>query len=554
MSEPTHAVFNQVPPPVDYNLYDTDPGLRAAVTREGGAAAHAVLAALGAQLGSAASFELGRLANQYPPVWHGFDAQGRRLDRGEFHPAWHELLRGMIGHGFHSGPWAEPAPGAHVARAAGYLLQGQVEAGSLCPVTMTFGATGLLRREPAAAAWLPLLYSREYDARDLPAPAKRGVLIGMGMTEKQGGSDVRANTTRAVRQHDDSYRITGHKWFFSAPQADAHLVLAQAEAGLSCFLVPRWLPDATRNSVRVQRLKDKLGNRSNPSAEVEFEDAWGQLIGPEGRGVATIIEMASYTRQDCVLGSAALLRQALVLALHHARGRHAFGEALVAQPLMAAVLADLALESQAATALALRIARCLDHADSASERAWFRVMTAAGKFWVCKRAPGLVAEAMEVLGGNGYVEESRVARLYREAPVNSIWEGSGNIMCLDVLRSLRRVAGARDAVLATLEAARGQDRHYDAAFERCAARLAPSAGAAAAAAGGDAAADEAEARVVVQDLVLLAQASLLLAGPCSATAALFCSSRLVHGAPAVAGALPRGHDLAAVLAHALPPL
>ena len=539
MQEATHVVFNQVPHLVDYNLFDTDPALREAVAREGGAAALPLLAAFGAELGKETWFELGRLANVNPPLLHRFDSAGRRIDRIEFHPAWHELLRGIVARGFHSGPWLAPTPGAHVARAAGYLLQGQVEAGTLCPTTMTFGAVPVLRREPALAAqWLPLLATREYDARDLPAGRKHGALLGMGMTEKQGGSDVRANTTRAVRQHDDSWRITGHKWFYSAPQADAHLVLAQADAGPSCFLVPRYTPDEARNAVRIERLKDKLGNRSNASGEVEFDGAFGQLVGQEGKGIRTLLEMASCTRLDCVLGSAALLRQALVLALHHARARHAFGQALIEQPLMRAVLADLVLESQAASALGLRLARALDHPDNATEQALFRVLVAAAKFWVCKRSVAAIGEAMEVLGGNGYVEEGRMARLYREAPVNSIWEGSGNIMCLDVLRALARVPRAGEALLTELGGVRGRDRVYDAACERLAARLRRHP------------AGEEEARALVQDLVLQVQAALLLAGTCSATAGLFCASRLAHGAPPVFGVLPHGHDLTPILARA----
>ena len=350
--------------------------------------------------------------------------------------------------GYHSGPWVRvdgrAVPGAHVARAAGYLLQAQVECGTLCPTTMTYGAIAAMRRDPwLERDWVPRLLTREYDSRDIPIEHKRGGLVGMGMTEKQGGSDVRANTTRAVRSADGSYRITGHKWFFSAPQCDAHLVLAQTDRGVSCFFMPRRLPDGTLNGIYIQRLKDKLGNRSNASSEVEFIDAWAHLMGEEGRGIPTILEMGTYTRLDCVTGSAGMMRQSLVQSVHHARHRKAFGALLIDQPLMQTVLADLAVESEAATALAMRLARAFD-SDAESEAVLRRALTSAAKFWVCKRGCELAAEAMEVLGGNGYTEESPLARMAREMPVNSIWEGSGNIMCLDVLRAFAKSAATRE--------------------------------------------------------------------------------------------------------------
>jgi putative acyl-CoA dehydrogenase len=401
----------------------------------------------------------------------------------------------------HSGPWAEPGGGAQVARAATYLMHGQVEAGSLCPSTMTAASIPVLRQEAWFGGIAPLLYSRRYDGRDLPLAAKTSMTIGMGMTEKQGGSDLRSNTTRAVPVdaggRGQPYRLTGHKWFFSVPTADAHLMLARAHEAFSCFYVPRWLEDGTRNNIRVQRLKNKLGNRSNSSGEVEFQDALGVLVGEEGRGIRTLVEMASYTRIDCVLGSAALLRQALVQALHHARCRRAFGKALESQPLMRSVLADLALESEAATALALRLARALDAAGDPDEDAWRRVMGPAAKFWVCKRAIAAIAECMEVWGGNGFIEDGPMPRLYREAPVNSIWEGSGNIMCLDVLRALGRDRTFSGALLGGLEKEAAADA-------RLAGRVAALRGALA-----DEEAAQAGARGVARDLVLLVQAGLL---------------------------------------------
>jgi putative acyl-CoA dehydrogenase len=466
-------VFNQTPPLGDYNLFSSDAALQEGVSREGAGADFEALVNAGAALGTAASFEDGRLANRYPPVLQRFNVRGERIEAIEFHPAWHALLRGIMARGYHSGPWSAPATaaGTHAARAAGYLMQAQVECGTLCPTTMTYGAIAAMRRDAwLAQDWVPRLVSREYDPRDVPIEHKRGGLIGMGMTEKQGGSDVRANTARAVRSADGTFLITGHKWFFSAPQCDAHLVLAQSDGGLSCFFMPRRLPDGSLNGIFIQRLKDKLGNRSNASAEVEFLDARGHLLGEEGRGIPTILEMATYTRLDCVTGTAGMMRQCVVQAIHHARHREAFGELLIGQPLMRSVLADLALESEAATAVSLRLARAFD-SDGENEIALRRALTSAAKFWVCKRGCALAAEAMEVLGGNGYTEELPLARMVREMPVNSIWEGSGNIMCLDVLRAFGKSAVTRDAVLQELSAARGLNPDFDAAFERFAASL-----------------------------------------------------------------------------------
>ena len=468
----THDISNQTPPLADYNLFASDLSLQEAVRREGAGWAVDDLIAAGDELGTAALSEHARLANRYTPVLQTFNAQGERVDAIEFHPAWHALMRGIAARGYHSSPWAVAAtPSAHTARAAGYLMQAQIESGTLCPTTMTYGAIAAMRRDPQLARdWVPKLLMRDYDARDIPFVHKRSGLIGMGMTEKQGGSDVRANSTRAARCADGSFRITGHKWFFSAPQCDAHLALAQAGGGLSCFFMPRRLPDGTLNGIYIQRLKDKLGNRSNASCEVEFIDAWASLLGEEGRGVATILEMGTFTRLDCCTGSAGMMRQAVVRSLHHARHRSVFGALLVDQPLMRSVLADMAIESEAATALSLRLARAFD-SELPREIALRRALTSAAKFWVCKRGCELAAEAMEVLGGNGYTEELPLARIAREMPVNSIWEGSGNIMCLDVLRAFAKSPVTGEAVLEELSLARGQHRNFDAAFERFAAAV-----------------------------------------------------------------------------------
>jgi putative acyl-CoA dehydrogenase len=439
----THEVTNQVPELHNYNIFSTDIALTEGVRREQAGWRQEKLNRLGAELGSAEVLRLGELANRHLPELATHDRFGNRIDSVEFHPSWHALLGLLRREGLHALPWMEPKNGAHVARAAGYFMHAQLESGSLCPTTMTFASIPVLRNEPKLFAALePKLFSCEHDARDLPIEQKRSILIGMGMTEKQGGSDVRTNTTvaRAVRGEGRGaeYFLTGHKWFFSAPMCDAHLVLARTDAGLSCFFVPRWHADGSKNAVLVQRLKDKLGNRSNSSSEVEFQDASGIMVGDEGRGIPTIIEMANYTRLDCVIGSAGLMRQAFVQSAHHARHRSAFGRHLAEQPLMRNVLSDLALESEAATQLMLRLARAFEAPDDPLERAWRRIVTPAAKFWICKRALEFTGECMEVWGGNGYVETAPMARMYREAPVNSIWEGSGNVMCLDVLRAIER--------------------------------------------------------------------------------------------------------------------
>ena len=548
----THVIFNQTPPLTDYNLFTSDLALQDSVRREGAHWAFGELNAAGAELGTCTVFEHGRLANRFTPILQNFNARGERIDSIEFHPSWHALMRGIAARGYHSSPWAPGGltqgadrSGAHAARAAGYLMQAQIESGTLCPTTMTYGAIAAMRHDAVLAReWIPRLLTRDYDARDIPFEQKRSGLIGMGMTEKQGGSDVRANTTRAVRSADGSYRITGHKWFFSAPQCDAHLVLAQANGGLSCFFMPRRLPDGSLNGIYIQRLKDKLGNRSNASSEVEFVDAWASLLGEEGRGVPTILEMGTFTRLDCCTGSAGMMRQAVVQALHHAHHRKAFGSSLIDQPLMRNVLADMAVESEAATLLSLRLARAFD-SEQPREVALRRALTSAAKFWVCKRGCELAAEAMEVLGGNGYTEELPLARIAREMPVNSIWEGSGNIMCLDVLRAFAKSALTREAVLDELSHARGAHPAYDGVFARFAADL------------GAGTADETRARRFAQTFVTLMQASLLIGGATGAdsqaVADAFCATRLGDaGWGAVFGAGDAPIDSAAVLARAWP--
>ncbi|MBS1133712.1 MAG: isovaleryl-CoA dehydrogenase [Burkholderiaceae bacterium] len=552
----THEVTNQSTPFVDRSLYSIDVALQEGVARLGAGWADSELRALGARLGGAECVEWARLANAFPPQLRSFDRSGRRIDEVEFHPAWHEVMRLMIGAGVHAEPWADPKPGAQVARAAKYLLFSQVENGAQCPVTMTYAVVPVMQRYAAtvpaiARDWLPRILSHDYDPSSRPIGEKRGALLGMGMTEKQGGSDVRANTTFAEPdgrgEWGERYRITGHKWFFSAPQCDAHLVLAQTDrsspAGLSCFFVPRWCADGARNQIEVQRLKDKVGNRSNASSEVEFIDAEGYLVGEIGRGVPTILEMGTHTRLDCAIGSAGILRAVLTHALHHARERSAFGRRLADQPLMRNVLADLALESEAATHLVLRLARAFDghRARNEHESLLARVLTPAVKYWVCKRLPASCAEAMEVMGGNGYVEEGAFARFYREAPLNSIWEGSGNVMCLDVLRALGRVPAVREALIEELRAVRGASRCYDAFTAALADDLARPELA------------EAQARELTERIALAVQAALLLNGSRSDIAEAFCASRLASATWGRSfGTLPVGIDVAPVLERALP--
>lgn len=541
LSPDTHRVENQAPDLPDCNLFLTDVVLMQGVRREGAQSHEADLESWGQRLGQV---ELARLAadvNRASPVLRAFDRTGHRVDAVDFHPGWAEFLSLAFAQGMHSSAWIAPTAGAHVARAAHYLMHGQVEAGSLCPITMTSAAIPLLAREPWFADLQPKLAERRYDARDLPAAAKQSMMIGMGMTEKQGGSDLRSNTSWAEPAGDGWFRLTGHKWFFSSPTSDAHLMLARDGEAHSCFYVPRWLDDGRRNRVYIQRLKDKLGNRSNASAEVEFSGALGRRVGEAGRGIATLVEMASYTRMDCVLGSAALLRQAVVQALHHARHRRAFGRRLIEQPLMRQVLADLALESEAATTLALRLARAFDHPEQAAEQVLRRILTPAAKFWICKRTIAAAAECMEAWGGNGYIEDGPMARLYREAPVNSIWEGSGNVMCLDVLRAARQAAEPIAQTIDALARAHAGEPALRATADRLLNRLQM-----------DAEQQQILARQIAQDLVLLVQADLLLRHAPAPVSRAFVDSRLTGGGGRVYGAQSQDLASAAILQRAWP--
>jgi putative acyl-CoA dehydrogenase len=539
----THRVSNQTPPLENYDLFGANHPLQEALAREGAAADAAWLAARGAELAASEMLALARAANDNPPALKLFDSAGHRRDEVEFHPAYHALMAWLKRHGASAGPWAEPVAGAHVKRAALYMMYAEIEDGTLCPTTMTYAAVPALARDAALAAeWLPRIHSPEYDPRFIAAHAKRGVTLGMGMTEKQGGSDVRANTTVAEPLGGRRYRIVGHKWFFSAPMSDAFLILAQAPGGLSCFLLPRFTVDGRVNDIRIQRLKDKLGDRSNAGSEVEFWGAEASLVGEEGRGVPIILEMGTYCRLDCALGTAGLMRQALTQALHHAAHREAFGARLVDKPLMRNVLADLALESEAATALAMRLAGAFDRADDEHEALLRRLLTPAAKYWICKRGPPLAAEAMEVLGGNGYVEDGPMPRLYRQMPLNSIWEGSGNVICLDVLRALAKEPRCLEALDAELAAARGRDRRFDAFVTR------------AKDAWRDPQSLEARARDVAQAIALAVQGALLLRHAPNSVAAAFCASRFAADgfAGGAFGTLPAGCDFAAIIARAWP--
>jgi putative acyl-CoA dehydrogenase len=540
----THEVANQPPPLEGVNWFEQDRVLADAVEREGGAWGRERLSRFGAWLGQSSTIRLGEQANRHPPQLRTHDRFGHRIDEVEFHPAWHELLGRAVAEQAHALPWSDARPGAHVVRAAAVFLLNQVDSGVCCPLAMTFAAPAALSDAPAlASAWLPKILSTTYDPGPGPAADKAGVLIGMAMTEKQGGSDVRANTTEARALGNGTYELIGHKWFCSAPTSDGFLTLAQAPAGLTCFLVPRWRPDGTRNPILIQRLKDKLGNRSNASAEIEYAGALAWLVGEEGHGVRTIIKMVHHTRLDAALSSAALMRQALAQALHHAAHRTAFQRRLIDQPLMRNVLADLALEVEGSTALVMRLARAFDQGShSPAERSFARLATAIAKYWVCKRAPVMIAEALECLGGNGYVEESILPRLYREAPVNSIWEGTGNVVCLDVLRALAREPDSLEALLAELQGARGADLRLDGRLVRLTNALA------------DQSNHEPQARQLVEQLALALQASILVRHAPAAVADAFCASRLSDHPGRQFGVLPRGLDLAAICTRARPAL
>ncbi|MBL8288400.1 MAG: acyl-CoA dehydrogenase family protein [Rubrivivax sp.] len=550
----THEVFNQAEPLADTNLFRVNRPLRDALRALApgfGGERLARLDALGAEMGSAAMQRHARLANAHSPVLHAHDRVGRRVDQVEFHASYHALMGAALRHGLHGTPWTG-GPLAHVERAAGFMLFTEAEPSVLCPVSMTYAVTPALRANAALQAeWGPRLAARDYDERFVPGTAKRAVTMGMGMTEKQGGSDVRSNTTRAVYHGDDAwgrrYRITGHKWFMSAPMCDAFLVLAQAPGGLSCFFLPRHRPDGSVNAFFVQRLKHKLGNHANASSEVEFADASGWLVGEEGRGVPQILAMGALTRLDCALGTAGLMRQALSIALHHTAQRHAFGKPLVAQPLMKNVLADLALESEAATLLALRLALTVDRtengaggADAAHEQVMRRLLTPVAKFWVCKRGSHFGQEAMECLGGNGYVEaagEGVMARIYRELPLNSIWEGAGNIMALDLQRALRG-ADVAPAIEHELRGARGAHEALDAAAARVLAAI-------------DGGVPEAQSRILARDTALVLQAALLHRVSPPAVFEAFCGARLGAGSD-VFGVLGSSVDVDPIIERAMP--
>ncbi|MFN3592650.1 MAG: acyl-CoA dehydrogenase family protein [Thermaurantiacus sp.] len=540
----THEVLNQVPPLEGFNAFLHDTALGEAIEREGGGWAHGRLVELGEWVASGRVQELARLANTCTPVLKTHDRYGNRIDEVEFHPSYHELLGKAIAEDIHAMPFAAPRDGAFVARAGLHFLFNFAEIGVLCPVTMTFAAVPTLRQQPDIAAdWEPRILSERYDPRFLPASAKTGATIGMAMTEKQGGSDVRSNTTRAVAigagGPGGEYLLTGHKWFCSAPMSDGFLTLANTDAGLTCFFVPRWTPDGERNIFLIQRLKEKLGNRSNASSEIEYRDTWARMVGEDGRGVKTIIEMVHHTRLDTAISAAGIMRNAVARAIHHASYRTAFQKKLVDQPAMRRVLADIALESEAATALAMRVARSFDEAASNAQSAAFsRIAVAIAKFWLCKRTPALVAEALELHGGNGYVETGEMARLYREAPLNGIWEGTGTVMALDVLRAIAREPGALEAVMAELRLALGTDARFDAHVDRIAARIAARRFA------------EADARRIAEELAVGLQASLLIRAAPAYVADAFCATRLGDGNGLAFGLLPDGLDEAAIVERA----
>ena len=537
-SEQTHETFNQVPALTDYNLFSTDRTLVQAVERAGAGWAHDQIGELGQLLGTEEVQRWSFEANENKPILHTHDRNGNRRDEVIFHPAWHHLMRTSVAHRIHSLPWSEKQTGAHAVRAALMMLTAQNELGHTCPISMTFSGVAALRKEPdLAAAWEQKILSSTYDPQFRPASEKTGVLLGMGMTEKQGGSDVRANTTRAERiGNSREYLVTGHKWFCSAPMCDAFLILAQATKGLSCFLLPRWTPTGERNHFYIQRLKDKMGNRSNASSEVEFEDAWAHLVGEEGRGVSTIIEMVHHTRLDCAIAAAAMMRQAVVQALHHAKHRKAFGKLLIEQPLMRNVLADLLIESEAATLLIMRLAGSFDARESDSqERGFGRIATAIAKYWLCKRAPVHVGEALECHGGNGYVEESPMPRLYREAPLYSIWEGSGNVICLDILRALAKEPDSAEALRSEIKTASHLDKRLSAFLADVEKQLTHGQN------------SEAQARRLAEKLALALQASLVIRHSNPAVAEAFLSSRLSAERGYTFGTLPVSINVKAIL-------
>jgi putative acyl-CoA dehydrogenase len=549
----THAVFNQPPPLEGVDVFESNTPLVEAVRREGAGWVAERASALGRFVGGEPQLHWGRLANENKPILRTFDRYGHRIDEVEFHPAWHRLMAMGVEHELHSLPWTTDEPFAHTARAALYMTAMQAEAGFCCPITMTFAVIPALRAQPELAAeWEPLLMSTTYDPRLVPVGEKGSAIAGMAMTEKQGGSDVRANTTVARALNGSGaggeYEIVGHKWFCSAPMSDVFLVLAQTDEGISCFLMPRILPDGSRNAFHIQRLKDKLGNHSNASSEVEFHGAWARMVGEPGRGVPTIIEMVGHTRLDCVIGAAAGMRSGVASATHHAAHRSAFGKTLIDQPLMQNVLADLCVEWEATTALAMRLARAYDEAQADADaganetdaQLLKRLATAVGKYWTCKRSPNHAFESLECLGGAGYIEDSGMPRLYREAPLASIWEGSGNVMSLDVLRALARSPRALEVFLAEVEQASGADARLDERVAGLKRRF------------GDPATLESRARRVVEDMALCLQGSLLVRHAPAAVADAFCASRLSGDGGLEYGTLPAGVDFDAIISRALP--
>ena len=545
----THIVENQPPHLRNTNLYQQDAALREAVSREGAAWAEDDLQAFGQLTGSAEMIELGFQANENKPLLYTHDNYGHRIDEVRFHPAYHQLMKVSLENGLHASHWRQPGVGAQVARAAKFYLQAQVEAAHGCPVTMTSAVVPALLQQPdLAAQWLPKITALGYDYRNIPMEQKSAITVGMAMTEKQGGSDVRANTVRAhalsAGGPGQAYELVGHKYFVSAPMCDAFLVLAQTESGLSCFWLPRWRPDGTKNPLQIQRLKNKMGNVANASCETELRGAWAQMVGAEGRGVATIINMVAMTRFDCMIGSSSGMRQAVAQALHHCAHRSAFGKRLAEQPLMQNVLADLVIEHEAALALTMRMGRALDAGpENTHEKLLVRVGTAVGKYWICKRTPAHAYEAMECIGGSGVMEDCIMPRLFRESPVNSIWEGSGNVQCLDMLRAMSRSPGSVDAYMAEVQSASGADRRLDAYVARLGPELA------------DRGEIEYRARGIVEKMVLALQGALLVRHGHPAVADAFCASRLTGDSSGLTfGNLPRGADCAAIIARATPQL
>ncbi|AOS95563.1 Putative acyl-CoA dehydrogenase AidB [Microbulbifer aggregans] len=537
----THDVFNQAPPLAGHNLYAGDHALRDAVRRFGAHWAEDDLQRYGEVCGRPEMIQRGYDANEFKPIFESHDRVGSRIDLVRYHPAYHQLMQLALSEGLHSAPWTDPGPGAHVARAAKYYLHSQLEAGHGCPVTMTFASVPSIRLAPQLAEeWLPKITARGYDPSNRPHKDKSHLTIGMGMTEKQGGSDVRANTTTATPIGDDAYELTGHKWFTSAPMCDAFLMLAQSKNGLSCFLVPRWRPDGSKNPIQVQRLKNKAGNVSNASSEIELRGALGWLVGEDGRGVNAIIEMVATTRFDCMIGSSGGQRQAVVQAIHHAANRSAFGKTLIDQPLMQNVLADLQLEVEGSVAMTMRMAQALDHIDDEHEQMLMRLGAAVGKYWICKRTPHHAYEAMECLGGNGVIENFITARLYRDAPINAIWEGSGNIQALDVLRAISKTPAVINHWFDELAASAGADTLLDKAIGNLKKQLA------------DRDQIEYRARHLVDQMALAMQAHLLTQGGNTAVAEAFIASRLGAQGAHNTGTLPPGLDVKAIIERGNP--